>query len=162
MKYRHTVEHALHVVVHILELITAFMMVIGIVLAIFGVVTDIPLFRGVLTREHSFMEFIERVFSIVIGIEFLEMLCAPTADSVIQTLIFLVARHMIVGETTPVQDLVSIVSIAILVVLRRWLHASREDPIGIAPLLTVRRILSRHDGEKYHPPKDVSDEEGDA
>ena len=153
MKSRQEIEHMLHKVIHVLELVMAFLMVVGIVLAIIGVVTDFPLFRGVVLREHAFIEYIERVFAIVIGIEFLEMLCAPTSDSVIQTLIFLVARHMIVGETTPIQDLTSIASIAILVVLRRWLHASREDPIGIAPLLTVRRILSRRDGKAPSSPK---------
>lgn len=159
MKHRQAIVKALHNIIHVLELVAAFLMVAGIALAILGIVTDIPMFRGVLTRESSFMEYVERVFTVVIGIEFLEMLCAPTPDSVIQTLIFLVARHMIVGETTPVQDLISILSITILVVLRRWLHASQSDPSGIAPLFTVRRIFSRGDDE---PAKDGDGDGEDA
>ena len=146
MKRRLTPKGILHHICHILDLVVAALMVVGLALAVVNIVTDVNLFKGILSSEHAFKEYIERVFTVVIGIEFLEMLCTPTSDSVIQTLIFLVARHMIVGETTPVQDLISIFSIVLLVILRRWLHASREDATGIAPLLTVRKVLG-HDPE---------------
>ena len=41
-------------------------------------------------------------------------------------LIFLVARHMIVSETTPFEDFISVISIILLCVLRRYLHDTRE------------------------------------
>ena len=59
---------------------------------------------------------------LVIGIEFLQMLCRPNADNVMEILIFLVARHMIVGTTTTFEDFVSVISVSLLCVLRRYLH----------------------------------------
>lgn len=146
MKHDRSFKTILHVVCNALELIAAILMIVGIVLAIFGTVTDVDLFRGVARHEHAFMEYIERVFAIVIGIEFLEMLYTPTGDQVIHTLIFLVARHMIVGEATPLENLISIVSIALLMVLRHWLHNSGEGKE--TPLASVRRALN---GRKRAP-----------
>ena len=43
-----------------------------------------------------------------------------------EVLIFLVARHMILGDTTPVDDFVSVISVGILCALRRYLHVTRK------------------------------------
>ena len=54
------------------------------------------------------------------------MLCRPTADNVLETIIFLVARHMIiVTTTTPLDDLISTVSIVMLCFVRRYLKEHR-------------------------------------
>lgn len=49
----------------------------------------------------EFLIFLEDMFSLVVGIEFIKMLCQPSADNVIEVLIFLTARHMIVAEAHP-------------------------------------------------------------
>ncbi len=36
----------------------------------------------------AMLEFIEQVFVVVIGVEFIKMLCRPTADNVLETIIF--------------------------------------------------------------------------
>ena len=65
-------------------------------------------------------------FTIVIAIEFLQMLSKPDTDNVIEIILFLVARHMIVGETTPMENLISIVGITILIILRWFIHDLRR------------------------------------
>ena len=138
MKHTELPKKILHIVCDVLELIAAALMIIGIVLAVIGLINDGELFRNLLSGDHAFMVYVERVFAIVIGVEFLEMLCKPTPDKIIQTLIFLVARHMIVGETTPVQDFVSIASIVVLFLLKRWLQADGDK--NAAPLISIRHI----------------------
>ena len=62
----------------------------------------------------------------MIGVVFLKMLCRPTADNVLETIIFLVARHMIVvTTTTPLDDLISTISIVLLCFVRRYLKEHR-------------------------------------
>ena len=68
----------------------------------------------------------EQIFMLVIGVEFLVMLCRPNSENVMEVLIFLVARHMIVGETTSFEDFVSVVSITILCVVLRYLRINNE------------------------------------
>ena len=74
-----------------------------------------------------FNHFLEQVFAIVIGVEFLKMLCRPNSDNILETIIFLVARHMIMaGDTTPIDYLVSTVCIVILCFVRRYLKDNRK------------------------------------
>lgn len=110
-----------------LELIAAVLVLIGILLSVCSLVKDFEIFGELLNDMSTFRHYLEQVFSLVIGIEFLQMLCRPNSDNVIEVLIFLVARHMIVGDTTPYQDFVSVISVALLCVLRRYLRISQED-----------------------------------
>lgn len=108
------------------ELIMAVIVLIGIVLAIISMVKDVDLTQSLFQDTANFKEFLVNVFAIVIGIEFLEMLCRPNPDNVIQVLVFLIARHMIVGETSPYEDFVSVISVAILLLLSRYLHMGKK------------------------------------
>lgn len=110
-----------------LELIASVLVLIGILLSVYSLVKDFEIFGELLNDISTFRHYLEQVFSLVIGIEFLQMLCRPNSDNVIEVLIFLVARHMIVGDTTPYQDFVSVISVALLCVLRRYLRISQED-----------------------------------
>ena len=66
-------------------------------------------------------DFLEEVFSVVIGIEFLKMLCKPNSANVLETIIFLVARHMIIASATPLENLCSVVAIVLLILAKRYL-----------------------------------------
>lgn len=118
----------LHIICRILEVIVAAFVLIGIVLSIISLIKDDShMFQELAHDTSAFHHYLEKVFTIVIGIEFLEMLCHTNSDSVIHILIFLVARHMIVGETTPFEDFVSVISIAVLFLLRKYMHRSEKD-----------------------------------
>ena len=123
------IKMILHNACGLLELLMAAIVLVGVVMAILGLVMDGMLFRSILRDSGGLILYVERIFSIVIGIEFMQMLCRPNTDNVIEIIIFLVARHMIVGETTPVQNLISILSLTVLIILR-WmahdLHRRRE------------------------------------
>ncbi|MCM1135903.1 MAG: hypothetical protein NC400_10055 [Clostridium sp.] len=108
------------------ELIAAVMMLVGVVFMIVGILRNIEVFGRLLEDTTVFREYMEQIFTLVIGIEFLVMLCRPNSENVLEVLIFLVARHMIVGDTTPYQDFVSVVSVTILCVVRRYLRINNE------------------------------------
>lgn len=110
----------------LLELVAAALVLVGILLAIISLLRNGALFRELLSDTGALKHYLEQIFTIVIGIEFLQMLCRPNSDNVIEILIFLVARHMIVGDTAPAQDFVSVISIALLCILRRWLRITKN------------------------------------
>lgn len=110
----------------LLDLIAAVLVLIAILCSIFSLVRDVGVFQRLLTNPSEFKHYLEQVFMLVIGIEFLGMLCRPSSENVIEVLIFLVARHMIVGDTTPYQDFVSVISVALLCVVRRYLRVAEE------------------------------------
>ncbi len=110
----------------VLDLIAAVLVLVAILFSIFSIVRDVSIFQKLLTDPSEFKHYLEQIFMLVIGIEFLGMLCRPSSENVIEVLIFLVARHMIVGDTTPYQDFVSVISVALLCVVRRYLRVTGE------------------------------------
>ena len=107
-------------------MIAAALMLVGILFSTCSLIRNVDLFRELLLDTSSFRGYMDQIFMLVIGIEFLVMLWKPNSENVIEVLIFLVARHMIVGETTPYQDFVSVVSVALLCVVRRYLRINNE------------------------------------
>lgn len=120
--YMGKLEGFIQKICRILELIVAILVLIGIILTLFGVFKNNAIFHGLLGNTAAFKQYLDRVFMIVIGIEFLQMLCRPSSDNVIETIIFLVARHMIVSNDSPGQDFVSVISIVLLCFARQYLH----------------------------------------
>ncbi len=110
-----------------IELAAALLVLIGILLSIASLLKDFSLFQKLFTDVSYFRHYLEEILTIVIGIEFIGMLCRPDSDNVLEVLIFLVARHMVVGNTTPYEDFVSVVSIGLLCVLRRYLHKEPQQ-----------------------------------
>lgn len=85
--------------------------------AVAAMISFVPEFFGMMTnglglRELS--EVLEEILTVVIAVEFLKMLLKPTSLTVIEVLIFLIARHMILQQTTPTQDLISVIGICLL------------------------------------------------
>ncbi len=113
-------------VCHVLEFIAAIFVLIAVVIALISLVPHVAELWADRSSSQAMLEFLERVFLVVIGVEFLKMLCRPTADNVLETIIFLVARHMIVvTTTTPLDDLISTISIVLLCFVRRYLKEHR-------------------------------------
>lgn len=112
-----------------LELVAAAFVLIGIIIALVALVPQVGHFWESRAEANTFIHFLEDVYAIVIGVELLKMLCKPTSDNVLETLIFLVARHMIiVTTTTPLDDLISTISIVLLCFVRRYLkERARQD-----------------------------------
>ena len=64
--------------------------------------------------------FLERALDIVIGIEFIKMLAKHSPGSVLEVLLYAIARHMIVGHEDAVQNLVSVGAIALIFIIRKY------------------------------------------
>lgn len=74
------------------------------------------------TGTDQFLTYLGDIFNIVVGLEFMKMLCKPSSDNVIEVLVFLVSRHIIMGAHSSMDIFLSVVSITILFLLRRLLH----------------------------------------
>ena len=64
---------------------------------------------------------------IIIGIELIKMITSYTIDSVVDVMLLAIARQMIVEHTSPVENLIAVLSIGILFVIRKYLYISRLD-----------------------------------
>lgn len=122
-----------------LELIVAILVFIGVLIALISLIPSVGELWHSEGSSAEFLDFLENVFLVVIGIEFLKMLCRPNSDNVLETIIFLVARHMIiVTSTAPLDDLISTISIVILCFVRRYLKMTREKDKRLAAEEEIR------------------------
>lgn len=105
-----------------LELVMALIMVVAIVVAVVALWGPFMEFVNGRFEHDAFLTFVGYIFNILIGIEFLKMLSRPSADTVLEVLIFLVARHMVIEDTTVVENLLSIISIGTLFAIKKYLN----------------------------------------
>ena len=108
-----------------LEHIMAAIVLIAIVIAIASLWEPFKEFLHTRTESGSFLEYMASVFDIVIGIEFFKLLCKPRKDTMLEVLMFLIARHMIIEHTTAVENLLSIIAISILIIVDRYFLKSK-------------------------------------
>lgn len=72
-------------------------------------------------------QFVGVAFNLVICIEFIKMLCKHTPDTLVEVLMFAIARQMIVEHTTPLENLIGISAIAVLFAVRKFLFGEFDD-----------------------------------
>ncbi len=111
----------------IMELIMAIVVIVAVIVAIFNLKTPFLEFLDSHMGDEAFLEFMAYILNIVIGIEFFKMLCKPGTDTVLEVLMFVIARHMIVHDTSAWENLLTIIGIAIIVIIKRRLLPAKKD-----------------------------------
>lgn len=117
----------------IIELVIALAVGLGLLIS---VILYIPLGIKLLTSSSDtapFLLFLEDMFNFIVGVEFIKMLCKPSAENVIEVLVFLVARHMILGTNSAVDILLSVLAVALLYGTRLLLRHFKRHPAPDAP-----------------------------
>ena len=61
---------------------------------------------------------------IIIGIELIKMITSYTIDSVVDVMLLAIARQMIVEHTSPVENLIAVLSIGSICIFRVWTAAA--------------------------------------
>lgn len=118
---RHKVQHILQSVTFLLEFILA--IVVSLIIVMQGVhlvkLFVSHVFDSSVTVEYSV--FLKESLNIIVGVEFVKMLCQHSMGAVIDVLLFVLARHLVVMEATMMESLLCIVSVSILFAARKFL-----------------------------------------
>ena len=64
---------------------------------------------------------------IIIGVEFIKMIASHKVESVLDIIAFALSREMIVHETTPLENLLTVVGVALLFFIRRFLNTAPQE-----------------------------------
>lgn len=126
----HKIRTVLYDSCNILELLMALVVLIAIVIAGCSLGDAFLTFWHTRFADNAFLTFVGAVFNILIGIEFLKMLCQPSEDTVLEVLMFLVARHMIIEPTTVFENFVTIISIGLLFAIKKYLNVPSKKGSG--------------------------------
>ena len=103
----------------LLEILLAGLVLIGL---LFSAVPLIRWMPGLLIdgNEAEIRTFLERSLDIVIGIEFIKMLAKHSPGSSLEVLLYAIARHMVVGHDSALENLLSVCAIALIFVVRKF------------------------------------------
>lgn len=95
----------------LLEILLSGLVLIGLLLSAVPLIKWMPglLFDG---NEVEIRIFLERSLDIVIGIEFIKMLAKHSPGSSLEVLLYAIARHLVVGHDSAVENLLSVGAIA--------------------------------------------------
>ena len=103
----------------LLEVFLSGIVLVGLLLSIVPLLQWMP---GLIVdgNDVEVYDFLTRALDIVIGIEFIKMLAKHSPGSVLEVLLYAIARNMIVGHEDAIQNLVSVAAIALIFIIRRF------------------------------------------
>ena len=103
----------------LLEILLSGLVLIGLLLSMVPLLKWMPglLFDG---NDVEVSIFLQRALDIVIGIEFIKMLAKHSPGSSLEVLLYAIARHMVVGHESAMENLLSVSAIALIFIVRRF------------------------------------------
>ena len=86
--------------------------------------------REILSMNVDFFtEFLANALSLVVGVEFVKMLCRHSAQTVVEVLMFATARQMVVEHLRTWETLIGVIAIGILFAIRKFLMTEVDDMV---------------------------------
>lgn len=103
----------------LLEILLSGLVLVGLLLSAVPLIKWMP---GLLIdgNEVEIRSFLERSLDIVIGIEFIKMLAKHSPGSSLEVLLYAIARHLVVGHDSALENLLSVGAIALIFIVRKY------------------------------------------
>lgn len=126
---RAKVEKFIHSSLHVLELLIALMTLLVLV----GMV-GLEIWRMFTEPEYfsTLNEYLHNILTIVVGLEFVRMLIDMTPANTIEVLTIALARQVILNHEDPFTNITSVLCIAGLFAIRRFLIPKKELTIEMS------------------------------
>ena len=126
---------------YIFELLIS--LLVGVAILVFAVHMVIDLINVSVSAKgvEALVEILDDAITLAIGAELIKMLCKHTPETVIEVLAFALARQLIVGHAGAVENIITVLAIAVLFAIRRFLlksHDMVETPDGLIENQTLK------------------------
>lgn len=123
------IETVIRKIIHVLEFIIAVLTLLVLVgmlgLEVYRMVTVSDYFS---TIDH----FLQNILTIVVGLEFVRMLVDMTPANTTEVLIVAIARQVILTHSNPLTNVASVLCIAGLFAIRRFLIPKKEMKVELS------------------------------
>ncbi|MBM7642868.1 hypothetical protein [Streptococcus loxodontisalivarius] len=84
-------------------------------------------FSNSLSVENFLQEFLNEAMSLAIGVELIKMLTKHTSTTIIEVLLFAIARQIVVAHDSALNSLISVFALVLLFAARKYLLISFDD-----------------------------------
>ena len=107
------------------ELVIAVLLTIAIAISTLATVC----FGAESLMDQSFQleAILEKALTLVVGVEFVKMLILHTPESVIEVLLYAVARQIIISHESAMENLVGVLAVALIFVVKKYFLTNAEQ-----------------------------------
>ncbi len=132
-----------------MEIFIGFLLLAALLSACIGLIHDFAPLQ-LIDNPKDFSTLLSAAATLVLGIEFVRMLSTHTLDSVLEIMLLAIARQMIVEHTTPLENMISVISMALLYLVRKYLYIPKLD--HMKPIPSIGQMLfGKKAGHKGEP-----------
>lgn len=78
-------------------------------------------------KQEGFIDFLEYLIDMIIGVELTHLLCHPNLDNVVEILLIAITREIVLFGADPFGILLGVLSIAALFAIRKYLFIDKLD-----------------------------------
>lgn len=110
----------LHCAASVVEIMVGLMLLVALVITAAGLVLHIDP-AALFQKPEQFSAFLSLAATLVLGVEFIKMLCSHTMDAVIEIMLLAIARQMIAEHTSPLENLLAVLAVGVLYGIRKYL-----------------------------------------
>ena len=103
----------------LLEVVLSILVLIGLLISTIPIANEMFSLVSQNSTE-AFQTFLGHAFNLVIGIEFIKMLAKHSPGSALEVLLYAIARSMIMGHGSSVENLISVLSIGVIFLIRKF------------------------------------------
>lgn len=105
---------------YFVEVLISFVLLAAVVVLLIEMVAESGIFWP--DGQHlDFNQFLSSMFNLIIGVEFTKMLCKHTPDTVVEVLLFAIARQAVINHDNIWESILGVVAIAGLFAIRKFL-----------------------------------------
>ena len=136
---------------YIVELLISVIVGVAVLIMAVFLVADMLDMAKYLNGADSLVKILDDAIILAIGAELIKMLCKHTPETIIEVLAFALARQLIVGHAMPLENLITVVAIAVLFAIRRFLlnrHDMVETPDGLVEIEDNQPVCNEENNEK--------------
>ena len=120
-------------VIRIVEILLAGLIVLGVIISFIDIFSSSTFqkldFQSGYFNYQTFQEFLAFILLLVVGLELAIMLVKHTAESVVEVMLYAVARKMLIYNTTSTEILMGVITLAILYAIKIYMLKDSNDRI---------------------------------
>ena len=107
------------------ELVIAVLLMIAIAISTLATVCFGA--ESLMNQSFQLDAILEKALTLVVGMEFVKMLILHTPESVIEVLLYAVARQIIISHESAMENLVGVLAVALIFVVKKYFLMNAEQ-----------------------------------
>lgn len=107
------------------ELVIAVLLMIAIVASTLATICYEA--ESIVSQNFQLESILEKALTLVVGVEFVKMLILHTPESVIEVLLYAVARQIIISHESAMENLVGVLAVALIFVVKKYFLINAEQ-----------------------------------